>query len=52
MHNINSTSKIKDYLLNRNLDNHIISEFELGYSEDSYSQVLKFLQKENFFLLG
>ena len=32
MHNINATSKIKDYLLNRNLDNHMnlsYSQFEI-----------------------
>ena len=46
MNNIISNSSIKDYLYKRGLKDSIISEFGIGYSEKSYDQVLKLIQKE------
>ena len=46
--NINSNPTIKDYLQKRGLSESIISEFQIGYSENSYDQILKLMQKEKF----
>ena len=46
--NISTNSAIKEYLVNRGLKETIISEFQIGYSDKYYDQVLKLMQKEEF----
>ena len=46
--NITSNSNIKEYLERRGLQSSTISEFQIGYSQKSYDQVLKIMQKESF----
>ena len=48
INNIAPNSNIKNYLINRDLKPNIISDFEIGLSIDSYTQILKILQKEKF----
>ena len=48
INNIAPNSNIKNYLINRDLRPNIISDFEIGLSIDSYTQILKILQKEKF----
>ena len=46
--NISTNSAIKEYLVNRGLKETIVSEFQIGYSDKYYDQVLKLMQKEEF----
>ena len=44
----NLNSDIMDYLTGRGLEEYTISEFQIGYSKDSYDQVLKLMQQKKF----
>ena len=46
--NLRKSKKAYSYLVNRNISNNIITKFAVGYAEDSWDSLYKYLKKLNF----